>query len=83
MEGGGAPGVRSLIRTCPDLTKSAMARFNDCRLARMSSGRCCPIRDLGAVRGGNGLKHHEVAVDFTRRGFFRFVLKYPQSRQVG
>jgi hypothetical protein len=30
-----------------------------------------------------GLKHHEVAVDFTRRGLFRFVLKYPQSRRAG
>ena len=90
LEGGDALGARSLMRSCQDLTKSSdsaihrvMAHSSDCRLARMSSGRYCPIRDLGAVRGGKGLKHHEVVVDFTRRGLFRFVLKYPQRCRPG
>jgi hypothetical protein len=48
-----------------------------------TSDRYCPIRDLGAVKGGEGLKHHEVVVDFTRRDLFRFALKYPQSRRPG
>ena len=34
------------------------------------------IRDLGPVRGGKGLKHHEVVVDFTPRGLCRFLRNY-------
>jgi hypothetical protein len=33
--------------------------FKGARLARMSSGTYCVIRDLGLVKGGKGLKHHE------------------------
>jgi hypothetical protein len=42
-----------------------MTRFKNCHLARMSDGHYCVIRDLGPVKGGKGLKHHEVVVDFT------------------
>jgi hypothetical protein len=45
-----------------------MGRFKDCRLARMSSGHYCLIRDLGLVKGGKGLRHHEVALELTWRG---------------
>lgn len=31
----------------------------------MSSGRYCLIRDLGLVKGGKGLRHHEVLVAFS------------------
>ena len=48
-----------------------MSRFAHCRLARMSSGRFCLIRDLGLVKGGKGLKHHEVVLELTWRGLFR------------
>jgi hypothetical protein len=41
--------------------------FKNCRIARMSSGRYCLIRDLGLVKGGKGLRHHEVLVAFTLR----------------
>jgi len=51
-----------------------MERFRDCRLARMSSGLYCLIRDLGLVKGGKGLRHHEVALELTWRGLF-FLLK--------
>ena len=47
-----------------------MERFKDCRLARMSSGHYCLIRDLGLVKGGKGLRHHEVALELTWRGLF-------------
>jgi len=40
----------------------------DCLLARMSDGRYCLLRSLGPVKGGNGMKHHEVVMDFSRRG---------------
>jgi hypothetical protein len=39
--------------------------FKNCRIARMSSGRYCLIRDLGLVKGGKGMRHHEVLIAFT------------------
>ena len=36
----------------------------------MSSGHYCLIRDLGTVKGGKGLRHHEVALELTWRGLF-------------
>jgi hypothetical protein len=44
-----------------------MLSFKNCRLARMSSGRYCLIRDLGPVKGGKGLRHHEVLIAFSLR----------------
>jgi hypothetical protein len=41
--------------------------FKDCRLARMSDGYRL-LRDLGPVKGAKGMKHHEVVIDFSRRG---------------
>ncbi len=38
------------------------ARLRDCRLVRMSSGDWCLVRDLGLVKGGKGLKHHDVVM---------------------
>lgn len=51
----------------------AMRRFRNTRLARMSSGHYCVIRDLGLVKGGKGLRHHEVVLDLTLRGALRFA----------
>jgi len=45
--------------------------FRNCRLARMSDGHYCFVRDLGPVKGGKGMKHHEVMIDFDRRGMVR------------
>ncbi len=58
-----------------------MRRFRNARLARMSSGHYCVIRDLGLVKGGKGLRHHEVVLDLTWRGAFRFAksLLRPQA----
>ena len=58
-----------------------MERFKDCRLARMSSDHYCLIRDLGLVKGGKGLRHHEVALELTWRGLF-VLLKSVGSREV-
>jgi hypothetical protein len=66
--------------------------FRDCRLARMSDGHYCFVRDLGPVKGGKGMKHHEVVLDLNRRGIATFVrrmvasLREPQrseTRDVG
>ena len=42
--------------------------FRNCRLARMSNGEYCLIRDQGLVKGGRGLKHHETLIVFSVRG---------------
>jgi hypothetical protein len=42
--------------------------FKDAQFVRMSDGTLCLIRDLGLVKGGKGLKHHETLVSFTVRG---------------
>ena len=41
--------------------------FRGCRLARMSSGRYCVVRDLGLVKGGKGMRHHEVVLPLSLR----------------
>jgi hypothetical protein len=39
----------------------------------MSSGTYCVIRDLGLVKGGKGMRHHEVLVTFSVRAFCRWM----------
>ena len=39
----------------------------------MSSGTYCVIRDLGLVKGGKGMRHHEVLVTFSFRALWRWV----------
>jgi hypothetical protein len=59
--------------------------FENCRLARMSDGHYCIVRDLGLVKGGKGMKHHEVIVDFNRRGMVALVkrlLTRPQRAEM-
>ena len=51
--------------------------FKDCRLARMSDGHYCLLRDLGPVKGGRGMRHREIVVDFSQRGIvelFRWLI---------
>jgi hypothetical protein len=49
----------------------------------MSDGHYCFLRDLGPVKGGKGLKHHEVIVHLTPRGVFqlskRLLVKMPSE----
>lgn len=51
-----------------------MGRFAQTRWARMSSGQYCLIRDLGLVKGGKGLRHHEVVLTLSWRGISVFLL---------
>ena len=46
-----------------------------CRLARMSSGRYCVVRDLGLVKGGKGMRHHEVVIAFSVREMLKWLQK--------
>ena len=48
----------------------------------MSSGHYCLIRDLGLVKGGKGLRHHEVVLQLSARGIFQF-LKRLATQQLG
>jgi hypothetical protein len=48
-------------------------------LAKMSSGHYCVIRDLGLVKGGKGLRHHEVVLDLSWRGCWRGVFRFATS----
>ena len=70
--------------------------FEGSHLARMSDGTYCIIRDLGLVKGGKGMRHHEVLMTFSVRIFlkrirqrglpsFRFFKQRtgsPDSRQI-
>ncbi len=47
--------------------------FRGAKFARMSSGTYRIIRDLGLVKGGKGMRHHEVLVTFSLRALWRWV----------
>jgi hypothetical protein len=49
--------------------------FQGAKFARMSSGTYCVIRDLGLVKGGKGMRHHEVLVTFSFRAFWQWIRK--------
>ena len=48
--------------------RERMLKLKSYRLARMSSGRYCVIRDLGLVKGGKGMKHHDEVLTLTPSG---------------
>jgi hypothetical protein len=58
-----------------------MGFFDSTRLARMSDGHYCLLRDLGPVKGGKGMKHHEVVVDFTFRGLLGLIHRLKPVRR--
>ena len=37
-------------------------------MARMSDGALYLVRDLGPVKGGKGMKHHEIVLPLSVRG---------------
>jgi len=49
--------------------------FRGAKFARMSSGTYCVIRDLGLVKGGKGMRHHEVLMTFSFRALWRWIGK--------
>jgi len=50
---------------------------NGVRLARMSSGTWCLVRDLGLVKGGKGMRHFEPVVTFSLRALFKYLRTMP------
>src|ERR1051325_986117 len=55
------------------------SHFQGAKFARMSSGTYCVIRDLGLVKGGKGMRHHEVLVTFSFRAAWRAVGRFGGS----
>jgi len=49
------------------------SHFQGAKFARMSSGTYCVIRDLGLVKGGKGMRHHEVLVTFSLKAAWRWM----------
>src|SRR3954451_21741391 len=47
--------------------------FQGAKFARMSSGTYCVIRDLGLVKGGKGMRHHEVLFTFSLKAARRWM----------
>jgi hypothetical protein len=45
-----------------------MNYFKGSEFARMSDGSYCIIRDLGLVKGGKGLRHHETLLSLRASG---------------
>ena len=50
------------------------------KIVRMSSGRYCLIRDLGLVKGGKGLRHHELLLELSWRGILQFAAAKVRNR---
>ena len=48
----------------------------------MSNGRRCLIRDLGLVKGGKGLRHHEVVLELSLLGLVRYALTTIRNGQT-
>lgn len=54
--------------SCAAMFSRVRNYFKDARLARMSDGSLCLVRDLGPVKGGKGMKHHELVMPLSVRG---------------
>jgi hypothetical protein len=51
------------------------SHFQGAKFARMSSGTYCVIRDLGLVKGGKGMRHHEVLVTFSLKAAWQWMAR--------
>jgi hypothetical protein len=57
--------------------------FKNYRLARMSNGEYCLIRDQGLVKGGRGLKHHETLITFSIRALAARFRQFRNANGTG
>lgn len=48
----------------------------------MTSGRYCVIRDLGLVKGGKGMKHHEVLLTLALSGIPAGLLRLAKTLMI-
>jgi hypothetical protein len=61
-----------MVHVAPMLSR-VRNHFQGAKFARMSSGTYCVIRDLGLVKGGKGMRHHEVLVSFSLKAAWRWM----------
>ena len=61
-----------MVHVAPMLSR-VRNHFQGAKFARMSSGTYCIIRDLGLVKGGKGMRHHEVLVTFSFKAAWRWM----------
>jgi hypothetical protein len=47
----------------------------------MSGGRYCVVRDLGLVKGGKGMRHHEVVLPLSLRELMK-RLREPAAKPL-
>lgn len=59
-----------------------MKLLENVRLARMSNGRRCLIRDLGLVKGGKGLRCHEVVLELSWQGLVRLITTKMRASRI-
>ena len=65
-------GIDAVVHAARMLSR-VRNHFQGAKFARMSSGTYCIIRDLGLVKGGKGMRHHEVLITFSPRAFRRSI----------
>ena len=53
--------------------------FKGLKLARMSDGTYCIVRDLGLVKGAKGMRHHEVLVTFSLGALSKKIRRTPKK----
>ena len=53
--------------------------FKEARMARMSDGALYLVRDLGPVKGGKGMKHHELIMPMSMRGLINVAARPARS----
>jgi hypothetical protein len=49
----------------PPMLARVKSHFDGSKLTQMSDGTYCIVRDLGPVKGGKGMRHHEVLFTFS------------------
>jgi len=54
--------------------------FKAFKLVQMSDGTYCFIRDLGLVKGGRGLRHHENLLTLSVRGLIAKLFPLEQFK---
>ena len=60
-----------------------MNYFKGAQLAQMSDGSYRIIRPLGLVKGGKGLRHHEVVLNLSWKGAVHFAKTFLRTPPEG
>jgi len=74
-------GIDGISRRCIHVEMFSRVRnyFKEARMARMSDGALYLVRDLGPVKGGKGMKHHELIMPMSVRGLINVAARPARS----